>query len=1013
MARLIRIVNPNELRPAHIVMLGLFFLALAGNCLLTSAGKPVVLHDGANEWDPDSLLLSVVEILDLQYAQPTPNGTAIKSLVAGTASGVGIFLAMIGLWLRSRDQDAPDDVDTVIEVDQSASAAESPHAEHPFDAPKKHLDPILGSQVLMLLYVLWAFASILWSHAPAFSSGAAIILGINVLWAFALAYGLNRRAAAIAGYMLVGVLVVTGVLAILYHQQRNPNLRASYPLGNPLILSACLMPGVLLAIACVLRGVAAVRAKQVSRGIGFWVIFGLGATAMLYAFYLTNSRGPGMALGVGLVSILAFAGGRDAKLVAAVVGAIGIAVVGMYFVNLRDTSSATGRTDSMRVRFYTWNYAMDMVGERPLTGQGAGTYALLADGIATADVLTARTSLNRRISHAHSEWLEVAGTLGGIGLVLVLGSLMLAVLGGAKAIPDISDPVQKWVLIGLCSALVALVCEECFGVGLRITGLPFVFFTVVGLVWGLARPVPDSVPLFLSRHRWVRRLGALGIAVLAMGAAEWSRRDFSAARSLFDIKTALSDSDWDEADRLSSNAFEYRLRPQRKLIALFQKIRSKLYSAEQLQRQYLRRLSIQSSGPPGNALLEKRTEDDRALSEEMIEQAFADLALLRSVCSSEMGVGTLEYGLRQLRAVYATVDERAEDASNEHIMATKAIAAQLERQPFEPELAARWVRASMGSVEVTAGLEAMARPLRMNSLSPSYLEVLSVLAQTEAYQSAGAAMIESALSNPESVDSQKRMNRWSPEVLRLGAVVAYAKNQHAESVKYLQEAVRIYEDAPRIPLLARASCYAELADALFFASPQDPQLAIKAAESSLTLAPRSQLGRRLTSQLTDRILAYHLAADHESFVKEKLLERSPNLEPEQLNRNIARRYVEMAYSVFGTALERIPYKLNGWSQRAIELDPNSAPTWFLAADISLHVRDEKQTVERINRAIEHGGDPQDIYSIVLRAQIAMPTSQVIAGMRSHIEREIGISNEAATPVVPPSAAEPTEPNPAP
>jgi hypothetical protein len=43
---LVRIIHPHELRGSHVLLLALFAVALAGVCLLTSAGKPAVLPDG-------------------------------------------------------------------------------------------------------------------------------------------------------------------------------------------------------------------------------------------------------------------------------------------------------------------------------------------------------------------------------------------------------------------------------------------------------------------------------------------------------------------------------------------------------------------------------------------------------------------------------------------------------------------------------------------------------------------------------------------------------------------------------------------------------------------------------------------------------------------------------------------------------------------------------------------------------------------------------------------------------
>ncbi len=1015
MTRLIRIVNPNEFKPVHIVMLALLLLALAGNCLLTSAGKSVVLPDGANAWPSDSLLLAVVEILDLQFTQPTPNGVAIKSLVAGTAAGLGIIVAVIGVFfrVRSRSEDAGDDA--VIEVDEN-SAEDTEESEHS-RPKKKHIDPILASQVLMLLYVAWALAATFWSNAPSFALGGAIILGINVLWSFALSIILNRRAAVISGYCLVGVLTVTAGVACWYWFERNSIHRAAYPIGNALFLAACLIPGILIAAAFIAQGFNAVRDHRVARGVTFVLIFVVAAAVMIAAFYLTDSRGPKIGLVLGLIALAAFAGGRDVKMVAAVMGVIGIAVVAIYFFNQRDATTVSGRSESMRFRIYAWDYAMELFGERPLVGHGLGGYALLADGLAAQDVLKDPVPLGNRVSHAHGEWLEVASDLGGIGLVLLMGSLFLAVYGGTNAIPDISDSVPRWMLIGVSAALAALIAEECFSVGLQISGLPFVFYTVLGLVWALARPFPDAVVAHMVRQKWIVWAGLVLGFVFGFGALEYSRRDFVAARALNDLGQKLAESDWQKAADLSRTSYEYRLRPQRKLVALIQKLASQLYVAEQLQVQYVRRLRIRGSSQRIDPGLEQHLASDREKCEELLKQSTADLEFTQSIVSSKMGIGMLEYKLRTLRAVFAEIDGRANDVIEEGILAANALGAQLERQPFETELATKFVIASVGRLEVATAVEVLARPLRMGIVTDQYVQAVGVLMANPEIKSQVLARIDQEmLTFDAEMDVAKRLENWSPEILRIGAVAAYVQEQLEDAVSHLKAAIGLYDEAVeaelRVPPLAYAGCYAELADALFLASPETPQPAIKAAEMSLQRAPASRDGRVLIGRLRERIMAYHLAAEHEDFVRDRLAEQMPSADAKQLDRELANRYAKMAYSVLGRAYDRIPYKLNGWSQRALALDSESATNWFLAADIAILVGDESRTIERINHAIENGGGPQDIYSIVVRAFESMPNSLSISRMRAQIEMQLGIAAPTgATPeVTSPGPIEPGSPS---
>ena len=258
-----RIINPNEIKPVHVAMLGLVILALFGNCLLTSAGKPNILPDGAVDWSPDSILLALVEILDLNYSQPTPNGIAIKSLVQGVAGGVGILIAGLGIFALSRSQDVTDVSDTCINIDELAGSTEARKG-----ISKRQLNPIYTAQVSLMLFTIWSFASILWSHAPDFSYSGSVLLATQIVWPFALAYGLNRRAATLSAYIMVLVLTMTAILVgPVSPSERNPTLRASYPIGNPLFLGSCLIPGFLLAVSSVNIGFKDIGGKKHTKGV--------------------------------------------------------------------------------------------------------------------------------------------------------------------------------------------------------------------------------------------------------------------------------------------------------------------------------------------------------------------------------------------------------------------------------------------------------------------------------------------------------------------------------------------------------------------------------------------------------------------------------------------------------------------------------------------------------------------------------------------------------------------------
>ena len=124
-------------------------------------------------------------------------------------------------------------------------------------------------------------------------------MAIQLTWAFGMGLGLNRVAASWAAYALALVCLLTAVMAIAYHGERNPILRASHPIGNPLFLAACLIPGILVAVgAAVTSFVLLLRKRAVMFVLPIAGCLG-AAAVMLYAFYLTGSRGPLLGLLVG------------------------------------------------------------------------------------------------------------------------------------------------------------------------------------------------------------------------------------------------------------------------------------------------------------------------------------------------------------------------------------------------------------------------------------------------------------------------------------------------------------------------------------------------------------------------------------------------------------------------------------------------------------------------------------------------------------------------------------------
>ena len=101
-----------------------------------------------------------------------------------------------------------------------------------------------------------------------------------------------------------------------------------------------------------------------------------------------------------------------------------------YLLGTADAFSPTGRSPTLRLRLYAWQYAWRLFTERPFTGHGQAGFVRLGDSFTVEDVLADPLVFESRISHAHNEWLEVLADLGSVGLVLLAAGLLLTLRAG-------------------------------------------------------------------------------------------------------------------------------------------------------------------------------------------------------------------------------------------------------------------------------------------------------------------------------------------------------------------------------------------------------------------------------------------------------------------------------------------------------------------------------------------------------------------------------------------------------
>jgi O-antigen ligase len=991
---LIRIADPDPIRPRHVALIVLVGLTLAGSGLLSSSGRPTELPDGAREWREDSAFRALVEMLNLNYAEPTPHLTDIKSVVFGLGVAVAVLCAGIAFASRPVGADTVEESDTVIADPASTVPTEAL-------ATKRHLHPLLAAQVLMLAYMAWSFASMSWSAAPDIAFYGSVELALGVLWALVLAYGISRAAARFGTYALVGVGAVTAAIVVAYVYERNSTLRASYPIGNATFLAACLVPVLLLAASIL---VAQVRdfgnPRRVRRVLIVLACLGVGYVTA-WAFALADSRGARVGLAAGFLALFFFAWAKRGKigvlLLALVLGGVG----GGWVARGATAPSTTGRDASLRVRLYGWGYALDLIGQRRLLGHGQGGYACKADALASgADVLNDPESLSAWIDHAHNEWLEVWTDLGSVGLVLVVGALGFTLLAGAAAVRAVPTVPMRWVLIGLLASLTALVVEEAAEVGLRFPGLPPVYYTIIGLIWAFCTPTAP-----VSVARWRRsgavRAAGLGVAVLlGGGAAYFSARDFQAARAQYEIRGALERLEWERAEDLAYTAAAYRLSPQRRLMALGEACATYVHIAQVFKVNGLRRAETALEADPRDERLLGLAQQDLQLAEVSCHAGTELLKGLVRRAPDFYNSHWLQYGLQRVRADIARARGEPAKAHTYDRDAADALARELARRPYDINLAATYVEArglAAGPEEQWADVcveicEILARPLRYNRIQPLYDDTVARLVSVPDFRAVFLPLYERAIATPVASDPAQWESPWAPEMLRLAALAWSKAGDEPLAVAALERACELYLAVKPRFALGCAVCFAELAERRLINNVLDPGPAISAARRALELAPPSNEGRQLVQGVTLALSTMQLAAGDEPAARKTLQEVAPQNADVVVNQALSARYTQLVSALMRNGGELHMDELRRWTMRAVELDEANETAWRHRADIAFRDHDDAECVRCLREARRRGAADDFIFQFVDIALRERPTSRPLL----EYSRELGAELQSAS-----------------
>ncbi len=990
--------------PSHVVLACVMGVTLAGACLLTNG--PLATLEGAKDWREESPLRAIVHVLNLGYTQTTAQGIEIKWLVFGLGTSAALLTVGVALMIRppyDLQPIAKSGADGFGAGELSHCAGElslgewptetravgdstgRPPASMPGSFVNRQINPLTAAQVLMALYVLWSFASVFWSSSPDLALGGSILLAMGVAWALVLGRGLPRSVAAAGMWIVVGVCVVTSVLAIVYHDERNPTRRAQYPLGNPLFLAATLLPALILSVAMI-GGTIAGLAGRVTRRRAGWriplliVVFGTVA----WAIQMTGSRGAVVAGVAGFAGLVFFHLRGWRRVVFATVGVIAaILVLRLVILPQTTTPSATGRDASLRVRAYAWSYAISLIDQSKWIGHGQGGFTQYGDALAIDDVLDDPQALSDRIAHAHNEWLEVWADLGVVGISLVVGALVLTVVGGVKQAARLNDPSARWSLLGVLAVVVALIVEESSDVALRIAGFPTMFYTVLGLSWSLSREPSASVALRGDGAVWKRRVAGCGLLLAAGALFVAAMGDFQSSRAFFKVGPALEQGDYGAARRFAETSVRWRLSPQRRLESYERLCSTHLYLAREYQTSSLNRFSgAMGVDPPNERLLMLAEEDRRKCEDEISGGQNACKSLIRR-CPGYRGSGWLEMRLWQLRAAYAAVDGLADQEASYLDEASRALERELKRRPFDSVIALSYVELAGEKLGTDARFEVLSRPLRYSLIPRTYAE-FAVRGPTGEFVSRLTDILngDSALPADEP---------YLPEKLRLAAHISFARMDLENPVRLAELALNAYDQIGVSHGLGLGAAHAELAEYRFQRDPADWKECVELALRGIARLPDSTPGRMARQAIEDHILTYRLAGGDEESVRTEMQGHGTSPGDFHLASSMGDRYARLALQMMRRGELSLPAGFDRWVERARELSPRNELAWRLTAQAAYNQGRLDECVVALRRALEFGAAADVIYGFVQLALADHPTQSAFVA----IEQELRSVIEAA------------------
>jgi O-antigen ligase len=917
------------------------------------------------DWADGSWLKPLVDLLSLNYTQPTLRGVEIKSLIFRLGACAAMVVAAVA-WL-------------------ARLAAPIFYRESPLEQPgpsparlSQQLSLATTAQLLLVGYVVWAGLAVGWSSAPRQAAGYAGTMLFWAMWSVVLGCRLGPRGARIAGGLLVAAMAMTAALGLVHHYVRSPDLRLSYPEGNPLAFAAMLLTPLCLAAAAVVfyrpdRPAAQPGDRtQPSPPITppLWAtLLPVGAImasgVMVWALISTQARGAMLGL-VAALLVLVGSWLRRRGVKALLVGAT-VAVCG-FGVLTYIAAGAFGRAASVRLRPYTWGYALRMFAEHPIAGDGGGTYSRLAPQMGSIDRWQNPAVLTGQItSHAHCEWLEALADLGLIGGALWTSCWLVTLIGLARRRQAAQTASGGWFVTALAVGTLAIFVSQSTEVAMRMPGLPAVAATVLGLAWAVSahedRSPSDAAAGAPLAWRPIAALALLAPAALGTALA-WG--DWRASRATYEGITAANAGDLIGGEQLFDRAADGRLDPARNLEVLHRRLETMVALAEQ-------------GMPAPTGQDHSPTTAEFGAAGKWIERGAAVGRYLEGVAP---GFGHV----RELMASLVEVQVRLLEMHGEEDLATRmrlevrrwlTLARQARRA--DPTPAVRLL-GYMTSDELGEGIAALRDTLRDGPIAPNVGRALEALRQEDGFDEAVAALLQEAESLAESDEEATIVDRAVPETFRLAAAAAQLRHESAEGARLAGRAATIYAQLGDRFHVAHSSALQEQAWYIFVSSPDAAGEAVTVAEQALGVLPDRSARSAPARRVRDDLALYLLADGREGQAAEQLriLQEAESGGGQRPSRTgMERLWARLLWVFLGMPPEARPGKFNSWVDRAAAECTESVEVGLAVAQVGLEQGDEPAVEAALSRVARLEGGAEAAEAFAASSLRNFPDSRVL------------------------------------